>query len=216
MKNTIELSPLSTFTSGFTLVDFDKIEVYIKSFSKVELYEGNINIYFNDDLRYGIMSYLYGSEFICKDNVDDFFVDHVIKNNISELLSLERFDSCLRNESSIYHKYMFKFNLFSSEVYIEFKKDVVDSLYVKEFGVDPKRRMNESLIKSIAMKKLIDVDIGLLEQSFDMNTILNLKVGDVIKTNRKKKDGLQILYKESILANNIFISENDTSKLIIG
>jgi len=221
IKKNIESSSISSITSSCSIVKLDNVEANINSSNKISLLNGHVNIYFEDDFRYEFMSHLYDQDNINKDSIrkdsmDNSFVNHVIESHFLEAFNSKGFQFENKRSNAKFHKEIIKTSVLSRTVYIEIEQAFFEFILKSEFGINTKSRVNEKLIKSISNKKVINIDIGLLEQSFNMNEILNLKVGEIIKTNRKKQDGLQILYQETILANNIFVSANDASRLIIG
>lgn len=231
IKSNVKSSHIFPITSNYRIEKKHNIKAHLNSFNKISLLHEHVNIYFEDDFRYKFMSYLYNKndsdkkdsnkdivnkENINKHEMDNGFVNYILESHFLELVKYNISEVESTSLNNKIHEEIVKISVLSKDVYIEVKRVFFERVLQNEFGVNTKSRVNEKLVKSISNKKPIDINIGLLEQSFNMNTILNLKVGEVIKTNRKKKEGLQILYQENILANNIFVSKSNSSKIIIG
>ncbi|MEZ8378212.1 hypothetical protein AB6C48_05230 [Vibrio splendidus] len=84
--------------------------------------------------------------------------------------------------------------------------------YSTSLGID----INRKKVISLCDKMNVSLDLILNGISLEVNDLISLEVGSTITSNVFIKDGLNLYHEGKSIANQIFISNNDEIKIIVG
>ncbi|EJP4175469.1 hypothetical protein ACOIWI_000522 [Vibrio vulnificus] len=216
IKEHINLDDYESVIGDIKVVDCKATESLVNGFEEIKLYGGRVVLFLESKIKEELLKYLYKIESFDSHTIDENFVEHSVSEFLSEVFDLKQINTINAFPSRVLYKYAAYTKLFSREVYVCVDEAFVNKYLVSKHSVNPKLGVNQKVIKSIIDNKTVKIDIGLLNQDVDMSEVLNIKVGDVIKTNRRKEEGVQIIHDSEVLAQNVFVSSGEIIKVIVG
>lgn len=216
IKKYSDLNECGSILEDITVANTKDTESLINGFEKISLFTGRAVVFFESKLKEELLKHLYRIDNPDLETIEKGFVEHSVNEFFSDSLGLNKLQDVSTRLAGELYQYAAHSKLLSCDIYICIDKSIVNNYLTSKHSIDPKKGVSTKLLKSIVESKKVQIDIGLLNQSVDMADILNIKVGDVIKTTRRKEEGVQIIYGDEVLASNVFVSSGEKIKVIVG
>lgn len=216
IKKYSNLNEYDAILEDITVANTKDTESLINGFEKISLFSDRAVVFFESKLKEELLRHLYLIDNPDLERIEKGFVEHSVNEFFADSLGLNKLQGVSTGLAGELYQYAAHSKLLSCDIYICIDKSIVNNYLTRKHSIEPQKGVSTKLLKSIVESKKVQIDIGLLNQSVDMADILNIKVGDVIKTTRRKEEGVQIIYGDEVLASNVFVSSGEKIKVIVG